>query len=196
MSYNGIGLQTPRGSGTSGYVQKNLADKKKEGFRQKREREAAESERREFRAKQAKVRKEYSGEIQDHNKKRVIEVKCQELRDKLEDEDLPDDVIDSRVAKLRESLKQPEAEAPSEPKPKESSQEAKPESSQKRSQETKPQEASQKPTQEAKPESSQKASQEAKQQDTQDAKPKESQPSPEQKPAPLSLLYKPRYGDR
>lgn len=27
--YNGIGLQTPRGSGTSGYIQKNLSSKPK-----------------------------------------------------------------------------------------------------------------------------------------------------------------------
>ncbi|KAF3990178.1 hypothetical protein FT663_02189 [Candidozyma haemuli var. vulneris] len=104
MSYNGIGLQTPRGSGTSGYVQKNLADKKYQGYRKKREREQEDEERREARAKQIRSRRSAGGEIKEHDRKRRIELKCAELRDKLEDEDEEDDVIEKKVAELREKL--------------------------------------------------------------------------------------------
>lgn len=104
MSYNGIGLQTPRGSGTSGHIQKNLADKKSEGFRQKRDREAFEEERRAVKARQNENRKGADVEIRDHDRKRWIEVQCMELRDKLEDTEMEDDEIDEKVAQLRKKL--------------------------------------------------------------------------------------------
>lgn len=104
MSYNGIGLQTPRGSGTSGYVQKNLTKQKNEGLRQKREREAQEEVIREQRARQKQIRRSAGTEIKLHDRKRWIEVKCMELRDKLEDEDLDDDEVEKQVKELRERL--------------------------------------------------------------------------------------------
>lgn len=104
MSYNGIGLQTPRGSGTSGYVQKSIADRKNEGFRQKRDREAFEEERREVKARHTEIRRNAGTEILDHNNKRWIEVQCMELRDKLEDRDVDDDEINKKVANLRQKL--------------------------------------------------------------------------------------------
>jgi hypothetical protein len=77
MSDN-VGLSTPRGSGTSGYVQRNLAQlrardygapypKDTDSLRQHRHRQPDKS-------------------ILEHDRKREIEVKVFELRDKLEDE--------------------------------------------------------------------------------------------------------------
>lgn len=104
MSYNGIGLQTPRGSGTSGYVQTNLTKGKNEGLRRKREREAHEEQVREAKTKQKQIRKGAGTEIVAHDRKRWIEVKCMELRDKLEDQDIDDEVVEKRVAALRDRL--------------------------------------------------------------------------------------------
>lgn len=104
MSYNGIGLQTPRGSGTSGYVQKSLSGTKKEGLRQKRERQAQDDRLRELKAKKRLVRQGAGGEIIDHDRRRLIELKCMELRDTLEDEDVDDETVEKRVTELRRLL--------------------------------------------------------------------------------------------
>lgn len=76
--YNGIGLQTPRGSGTNGHVQRNWAvvrkTKDKVGYRT--EEEIAKLD--------ASTNKQPNREILDHERKRKIEVKCAELEDELE----------------------------------------------------------------------------------------------------------------
>src|ERR1700760_3549455 len=95
MSSN-VGLSTPRGSGTSGYVQRNLSHLKPrdrnngapyslENFQKHKQREP-------------------DAEILEHERKRQIEVKLFELRDKLEDEGVDDDEIDDQVDKLRKKL--------------------------------------------------------------------------------------------
>ena len=76
MSDN-VGLSTPRGSGTSGYVQRNLAHLKP------RDRVAP------YPAKEAELRHEQRQPdkgILEHDRKREVEVKVLELRDKLEEE--------------------------------------------------------------------------------------------------------------
>lgn len=95
MSSN-VGLSTPRGSGTSGYVQRNLSvlktrdqsygqpypDPKKDLPRQRKP----------------------DQEILDHDRKREVEVKVFDLRDRLEEEGVDEDEIDDRCEKLREKL--------------------------------------------------------------------------------------------
>lgn len=77
MSSN-VGLTTPRGSGTSGYVQRNLAAMRPRDkpFKPYSADDAA------FKHKQRQPDKE----ILDHDRKRDVEVKVFELRDRLEDE--------------------------------------------------------------------------------------------------------------
>lgn len=108
MSYNGIGLLTPRGSGTSGHVETNLASRK--SFKnsdtyQKRVADAERKKKYERNMADKMARKDVSKDILDHKTRRQIEVECMELREKLEDEDLEDEEIESRVRALRESLK-------------------------------------------------------------------------------------------
>ena len=78
--YNGIGLTTPRGSGTSGYVQKNVA-----AIRNRREKVEYKSD-----ADLAKLerglQKQPNKEILEHEWKRKIELKCVELQDQLEEQ--------------------------------------------------------------------------------------------------------------
>jgi hypothetical protein len=78
MSAN-VGLSTPRGSGTSGYVQRNLSNMRP----RERERGAPYSLEEHKSYKQRKPDKE----ILEHERKRKIEVKLFELRDKLEEEE-------------------------------------------------------------------------------------------------------------
>jgi hypothetical protein len=77
MSSN-VGLSTPRGSGTSGYVQRNLSHLKP--------RDAAAPYSKDHDLLRHRQRQP-DKEILEHDRKREIEVKVFELRDKLEDEE-------------------------------------------------------------------------------------------------------------
>ncbi|KAF9123511.1 RNA-splicing factor [Mortierella sp. 14UC] len=94
MSYNGIGLSTARGSGTNGYVVRNLSTLK---HRQ-----------RDFKPTdpyddEPKVRKP-NPDLVLHEQKRSIEIKCATLQDELEDEGLNEAEIEKQVDALREKL--------------------------------------------------------------------------------------------
>jgi len=72
--YNGIGLQTARGSGTNGYVQKNLSHLRP------RDPSLGQNE------PKAKPRIDApDGAILDHERRRKIELQCLELQDELEE---------------------------------------------------------------------------------------------------------------
>jgi serine/arginine repetitive matrix protein 2 len=72
--YNGIGLLTPRGSGTSGHVQGNKFNLRR-----------APVPKFDGQAKNTEVARQPNKEILEHNRKRQIEVKLVELRDELEE---------------------------------------------------------------------------------------------------------------
>jgi hypothetical protein len=74
-----VGLSTPRGSGTSGYVQRNLA------FLKPRD-QAAPYPPRDADLRQHRQRQPDQG-ILEHDRKREVEVKVFELRDQLEEEE-------------------------------------------------------------------------------------------------------------
>ena len=78
--YNGIGLQTARGSGTNGFVQRNVAfiRTRKEKVEYNSENDIARLER--------SLQKAPNKELMEHNWKRKIEVQCVELRDKMEEQ--------------------------------------------------------------------------------------------------------------
>lgn len=78
--YNGIGLPTPRGSGTNGYVQKNLAfiNNFKEQNPYKTEEDIKRAD--------ALLFKEPNKEILEHERKRKIEVKCFEMEQEMEEQ--------------------------------------------------------------------------------------------------------------
>lgn len=107
--YNGIGLQTARGSGTNGYVQRNLSHLRPRSL-------AAEAERHQ----ETRVRNvQPDAGILDHERKRKVEIKCLELRDELEDkgcvaaDSVPEDAVEERVSALRKSLLEHAAPVPS-----------------------------------------------------------------------------------
>ncbi|KAK4239995.1 cwf21 domain-containing protein [Achaetomium macrosporum] len=95
MSDN-VGLATPRGSGTSGYVQRNLAHMKPRDM-------AAPYMRRDPETLRHKQRQPDKG-LLEHERKREVEVKVFELRDKLEEEGVEEDEIESKCDELRKKL--------------------------------------------------------------------------------------------
>ncbi|QPG76495.1 hypothetical protein FOA43_003884 [Brettanomyces nanus] len=116
MSYNGIGLSTPKGTGTNGYVQRNLSDLyqgrkgqsegkhflKREQIRQQRERKKS----------LERSRTELHDEaLSEHERKRELEVKVMEYRERLEDDTkLENDNIEELVKTYRETLKKGQGE--------------------------------------------------------------------------------------
>jgi len=78
--YNGIGLQTPRGSGTNGFVTRNLAfiRKHKDKVDYKSEEEVAKLE--------ASLNKQPNVDILNHERKRKVELKCMEMQELMEEQ--------------------------------------------------------------------------------------------------------------
>ncbi|KAF4123156.1 pre-mRNA-splicing factor cwc-21 [Geosmithia morbida] len=94
MSDN-VGLSTPRGSGTSGYVQRNLAHMKPRNYAAPYTKDPDT-----IRHKQRQPDKG----ILEHDRKREVEVKVLELRDELEEEEVEEGEIDRRCDELRSKL--------------------------------------------------------------------------------------------
>ncbi|KAK0623001.1 cwf21 domain-containing protein, partial [Immersiella caudata] len=95
MSDN-VGLSTPRGSGTSGYVQRNLANFRPRDM-------GAPYAPRESNHLRHKPRQPDQG-LLEHDRKREVEVKVFELRDKLEDQGVDEEDIDAQCDTLRKKL--------------------------------------------------------------------------------------------
>lgn len=97
--YNGIGLQTPRGYETNGYIQTNkFLIKSKTG-------KIAENSRG-FEGYQgiAGVTKKANRDILEHDRKRQIELKLVVLEDKLSDQGFTETEIAEKVAEARRTL--------------------------------------------------------------------------------------------
>ena len=96
--YNGIGLSTVRGSGTNGYVQRNLSHIRpsKDKINYKTEEDIQKAE--------AQISRGPNQGILDHERKRKLEVKCLELEDVLRDQGLDDDEVTEKVHTYRQML--------------------------------------------------------------------------------------------
>ncbi|OVA14657.1 mRNA splicing factor [Macleaya cordata] len=94
--YNGIGLQTPRGSGTNGYIQMN-----KFFVRPK----SAKIETKAFEGDQGTGGvKRANREILEHDRKRQIQLKLVILEEKLIDQGYTDDEISQNLDEARKNL--------------------------------------------------------------------------------------------
>ncbi|PIA18719.1 cwf21-domain-containing protein, partial [Coemansia reversa NRRL 1564] len=98
--YNGIGLTTPRGSGTSGHVVKNVS-----ALRPGQKDSGARRQHYYDRDRTSKTKPLDQG-ILEHERKRQVEVKCLELQDELEAQGLDDDAVEARVDRFRKQLHQ------------------------------------------------------------------------------------------
>lgn len=98
MSYNGVGLQTARGSGTSGYVTSNKFHRS--GSRLRREEW---KDLKTLHAGAERARKPDEA-ILEHNRKRDIEAKLMQLEDDLEEQGVPESEIAERLRTKRAEL--------------------------------------------------------------------------------------------
>ena len=87
--YNGFGVQTPRGTGSSGYIIISKAVLKKPQIEE---------------PKTVKTTRRFSKALEDHEKRRKVEAQCYALRKKLEKENKPEEEIEKLVTNLRNSL--------------------------------------------------------------------------------------------
>ncbi|KAI5803195.1 putative Pre-mRNA-splicing factor CWC21, partial [Geopyxis carbonaria] len=95
MSSN-VGLSTPRGSGTSGYVQRNMS------FLRPRDDIAPPRDLDDLKRHRPRAPDQ---SILEHDRKRQVEVACLQLQDELEDAgELDEAAIEERVQALREEL--------------------------------------------------------------------------------------------
>eukprot|EP01119_Soliformovum_irregulare_P012084 TRINITY_DN3115_c0_g1_i1.p1 TRINITY_DN3115_c0_g1~~TRINITY_DN3115_c0_g1_i1.p1 ORF type:complete len:388 (+),score=86.41 TRINITY_DN3115_c0_g1_i1:133-1296(+) len=99
MSYNGVGLTTPRGSGTNGYVQKNQA------YIREKQRQAQFTYNQAI-DRHAPIHKEPNKEILEHERKRQVEVKVMEWAEKegILDSDIGEAEIQKKMAEKRKEL--------------------------------------------------------------------------------------------
>lgn len=81
--YNGIGLTTPRGSGTNGYVQRNLSSLRVKRPRDERGGDRDEKDRERL---ESQLNRQPNADILEHQRKRQLEVKCAELQDMMEEQ--------------------------------------------------------------------------------------------------------------
>ncbi|SAM05831.1 hypothetical protein [Absidia glauca] len=94
--YNGIGLTTARGSGTNGYVVRNLSHVRPPPIQNKQKGM-------DHRGPPPPVKKPNKDLIL-HDLKRKVEVQCMELRLSMEDDGADEATIDTKVDALRQSL--------------------------------------------------------------------------------------------
>ena len=101
--YNGIGLTTARGSGTSGHVTKNLSYVKPEFFRNKLDSNSGRNRTDDSRSNAPKI----SGgnrDILEHNKKRAVEARLFALQESLVEQGFTDVEIAEKIARQRQEL--------------------------------------------------------------------------------------------
>lgn len=91
--YNGIGLATARGSGTNGYVQKNLSAVRKQQYRKNDNALAS-----------APEHKKPNEDILLFEKKKQIEIEVMKLEDSLIDDGVEEDFIQEKCDLLRSEL--------------------------------------------------------------------------------------------
>ncbi|KAK6737705.1 hypothetical protein RB195_020048 [Necator americanus] len=96
--YNGIGLQTARGTGTNGYVQANLSNLLLSRRRVEYNSEA------DLRRAEAEINRAPNEDILQHQRKRVIEMKCVEFEMLMEEKGFDDDEILKKVSDYRNLL--------------------------------------------------------------------------------------------
>lgn len=96
-----------RGTGTSGYVQLNLSQKRDHSDKHDsyRARQQAKRQRQlKDEAEMTEKTKKQARKNNDRNKLRDIEVKCTELRDELEDLSEDEEIIEKKISELRSRL--------------------------------------------------------------------------------------------
>lgn len=93
--YNGIGLKTPRGSGTNGYVARNLSFVKSNQYFNGSNKKPSDA------GVAKKTIKKPARSVLLHNERRQVEIALLALRDELEENGLDESLIETRIAEER-----------------------------------------------------------------------------------------------
>ncbi|SPR01041.1 unnamed protein product (mitochondrion) [Plasmodiophora brassicae] len=96
MSYNGVGLSTARGSGTNGYVQRNVSALRRATPSMRVAPDDA--------AAPPRINARADPSLVKHREERAVAVQCMALRVKMEDAGASEDEIARSVAELRQRL--------------------------------------------------------------------------------------------
>lgn len=96
--YNGIGLKTPRGSGTNGYVSRNLSFVKSNTYISGSNRKPSDS------TVAKPVAKKPSRSVLIHNERRQVEIQLLSLRDELEEKCVKVDEVEKIISAKRSQL--------------------------------------------------------------------------------------------
>jgi len=96
--YNGIGLSTARGSGTNGYVQRNLSF-----IRRHKDKVDYKSEE-EMKKMDSMLTKAPNQDILLHDRKRKVELKCMEMQELMQDQGYSAEEIEKKVSTFRTML--------------------------------------------------------------------------------------------
>jgi serine/arginine repetitive matrix protein 2 len=107
--YNGIGLQSARGSATSGHITKNLSHVKPNFYRDKLAQNRNDSK---ISAADDDLKQKHNTNILDHKKKREIENKVFEYEESLRDENVftEDEISDKSTIFRNKLLRNPKSE--------------------------------------------------------------------------------------
>ncbi|KAJ1995757.1 RNA-splicing factor [Coemansia umbellata] len=97
--YNGIGLTTPRGTGTSGHVVRNASS-----LKPGQEQGTSQNKHQQYARERIPKSKPVDKGILEHERKRQIEVKCLALQDKLEEQGLDEEAVEQHINKFRSQL--------------------------------------------------------------------------------------------
>eukprot|EP00612_Vaucheria_litorea_P006362 CAMPEP_0171473608 /NCGR_PEP_ID=MMETSP0946-20130122/1941_1 /TAXON_ID=109269 /ORGANISM="Vaucheria litorea, Strain CCMP2940" /LENGTH=331 /DNA_ID=CAMNT_0012003401 /DNA_START=77 /DNA_END=1069 /DNA_ORIENTATION=+ len=102
--YNGIGLKTPRGSGTSGHVMSNKSSIRPDRTREQiKQNQLIESDFTDFR-KPKKISTKANEDLLEHARRRKIEAKIFELQEAMIERGYNDDDIEAKVSNLRKEV--------------------------------------------------------------------------------------------
>ena len=100
--HNGTGLGTVRGSGTNGYVQRNIAVLRNQSTRVDYKSEE------EIKKLDAQMVSKPNVEILEHARKRKVELKCMEMRELMEEQGYSKEEVEKKVSAFRQMLMQKE----------------------------------------------------------------------------------------
>eukprot|EP01057_Protomagalhaensia_wolfi_P006092 Protomagalhaensia_wolfi_Nauph_80__6091@NODE_863_length_1933_cov_45_667899_g650_i0_p2_GENE_NODE_863_length_1933_cov_45_667899_g650_i0NODE_863_length_1933_cov_45_667899_g650_i0_p2_ORF_typecomplete_len166_score27_75cwf21/PF08312_12/2_9e08cwf21/PF08312_12/8_7e02cwf21/PF08312_12/4_1e03_NODE_863_length_1933_cov_45_667899_g650_i012741771 len=104
--YNGIGLPTPRGSGTSGYIQRNLGHMPAGGNRRRLGKPSGDKKE----TGSLKVKAGGDPELLEHERRRKVEIQLLDYIDDLETKGIAGTQLDEMVEAKREELLRQEEE--------------------------------------------------------------------------------------
>jgi len=97
-------LETPRGSGTNGYITRNISHVRSDRKDNRKDNSYNYNDGKIIGGFESSLVKKPNKDILEHDRKRQVELKCLELQDTLEEEGFTEEEIGAKVNELRKTL--------------------------------------------------------------------------------------------